>query len=564
MADYSSGVQVVFGDETVDTSFAEFLDTNHMRLPVCEPQETGGSGGKLVSAYLEDLADRQKSGRRIIKLVAPTPDAAPEPRNHKDALSNGLPDTAEFIKRHLVELAERAWKLGDSWVMFQHPAGDGEHETETLVAAGRPAWLPRLAGNIVSGVLDEWNPDPKMETMPATAFVEHQLGSRLDATTRMNVWDWILAELGPQAATLEWFTPGSGEPALPNPVFLKAGCILGRNDVQYVARGRAHGDLHPGNIMVPVGGDDSEETYTLIDLSRFSPKALLARDPVHLLLCLIADSFLAHMSDEARDELITGLIDRKCAGPLIPQGLAELVDKVGGATIAWGASRHLHTHWLNQWYLALQACALMFIPRKGYTDRDRWWFFRLAAHACWAYLDRMKAERPAQAPVLSPKPQPQPQPQNTHAVPPQAPPAKQKPVPATAPEVPAEDPVLPLLKEIYDTFDRRSRELAGQSSHTVKGDTVEFVKQRAIRHWSELRSKRPAAEATRGRVDEVVRQLLNVTNLAGDLQHGLQQMRHGAIPPARVKEPLQDLVRALDTLLIAAREASMAVSGQPS
>jgi hypothetical protein len=404
--------------------------------------------------------------------------------------------------------------------------------------------------------------------MPAARFVTDVLGRRLDADAPLG--DWVRDRLGPQASSHAWFSPGRDEPPLPNPVFLADGCDLGRYKVRFAARGRAHGDLHPGNIMVPVGAGDPETGFTLIDLSRFSEQALLARDPVHLLLCLIADAFLTHMSDAARDELITGLVGPGCAGPLIPQGLAELVETVREAMLGWGAGRHLETDWHHQWYLALHACALMFTARERFPDRDRWWFFRLAARACWAYLDEMKVSRPPQATGLRPRtlceatpvPAPGLAPATVNdASPSQAPAAERW---AEAAAAPATDQTPALLEEIWSTFERPSEQLAALSASQVKGEIVDVIKTRALSLRSELRRQWNTPAAARSSVDEVVVGLRTVADLATELRTSLERMWAGQLATRSVDQTVKDLAHAVDDLLTSVRDASRAVSSQAS
>ncbi|NEC90082.1 hypothetical protein [Streptomyces sp. SID12501] len=565
---------VVFGDETVDAALAEWLDTNHMELSVPEPLDTGGSGGKLVSAFVRYPDAERAGGWRIIKLVSPSREADPEPRNHKSALLSRVPANSEFIDRHLVGLAEKPWRLGDSWLMFQLPAGDGKEEMETLAGAGLPRRLPGLAGEIVKGVLGGWNPDdPAMSAIPAAKFVRDLLGRRLD--TDAPLYEWVRERLGPEAERLQWFRTADHNRPLPNPLSLTASCPLSECSVN-AAYGRAHGDLHPGNIMIPVRENAPAEDFTLIDLSRFHERALLARDPVHLLLCLAADTYLPHMSDFARAELLTGLIGSDCDGPLIPQGLADAAGAVSQAMVGWGASRHINRDWGRQRYLSLQACALMFTAREHYSDRDRWWFFCLAAEACGAYLDAMKIARPSHAPLLTPRPA------GTAAAVPAA--HSNEPVNAAAtaapshrttvphqpsttsetPETADGDPLLHLLDEIWYTFERPLEQLAPAGALEVKPEQMQSIRARALGFRTALGRLRPT-ETTRSGVDEILRLLRAVADKANDVRNFLRPLATLSmmLPQHPANQGLQGLVNALGDLLGEVRSTSFLLS-QPA
>ncbi|AWT46184.1 MULTISPECIES: hypothetical protein [Streptomyces] len=407
MAHPPSPVQAVFDDTVVDRELAALLDTNGYELEHPQRLETGGSGGKLVLGYLRKVrGEPRPGGMRIIKLVGPSPDAEAEPANHLRALDVRVPGTEDFTERHLVKLDLLSLKVGDSWLMFQYPAGDGQ-ETTTLARLGRTRRLPQLAAHVVERVLGGWNPNPTTggrDKVPTAAeFVTELLGRRADPDSPLRAWTRSL--LGPLTDSEKWFTLPGGDRPVPNPLLLGAASPLSAHRLPFTPRGHAHGDLHPGNIMVPVRERASAEDFWLIDLSRFSATALLARDPAHLLVCLIADCYLPHMGEEAREELLTALTAdaEACPGPLIPQGLAATVTEVRRAWISWGASAHLgiDPHWRQQWFLALQACALMVSARRRYTEADRWWFYRLAAEACGAFLGARQVRSPESAPVVS-------------------------------------------------------------------------------------------------------------------------------------------------------------------
>ncbi|MBN0044638.1 hypothetical protein JS756_11065 [Streptomyces actuosus] len=408
--------QKVFGDATLDLRLAEWLRVNGMELEGPRTLRTGGSGGKLVSAYLRMPASSPSTGGvRIIKLVGSSADAEAEPANHRAALDLRERGTEEFTARHLVGLDLHFLKLDGSWIMFQFPAGDGKEETTTLAELGRTPRLPELVASITHGVLFGWNPRPSTrgrdlgtsaggEDTPLSAarFVALILGARADGDGVLR--SWARTRLGPAVDTEPWFTfPGRGRP-LPNPLFLESGSPLGTCALRFAPRGHAHGDLHPGNIMTPVREAASADAYWLVDLSRFHKDALLARDPVHLLVCLIADSFLPHLSDEAREELLTALSGDTvvCTGPLIPQQLARTVERLRGVWIDWGARLGINPGWREQWFLALQAGALAVTARERYADAERWWFLRLAAAAGGAYLDAVGVRPPHRAPAPFP------------------------------------------------------------------------------------------------------------------------------------------------------------------
>src|SRR5262249_13130185 len=78
-------------------------------------------------------------------------------------------------------------------------------------------------------------------------------------------------------------------------------------------RGNAHGDLQPGNILVPSEarrGKAAEQfdEYYLIDLSSFDSNRFLAVDPAHLMLSL-ANERLSGLNLRQRDQLRELILD---------------------------------------------------------------------------------------------------------------------------------------------------------------------------------------------------------------------------------------------------------------
>lgn len=567
-------VPPVFGDEAVDRALADWLGTNHLELTQAELLDTGGSGGMLVSGYLRELDDRRTGGMRIIKLVAPSPDAEAEPRNHRAALLSRVRDNEDFIDRHLVGLAEKAWRLGDSWVMIQHLAGNGQ-ETATLASLGRVGHLPELTAQIVRGVLGGWNPeDPVIDDqLTAAAFVTELLGARLDDGSPLMTW--VREHVDARAHDRLWFSPAVDGPVLPSPLALSAGSPLSERGVRFAARGRGHGDLHPGNIMVPVGADAVPEEYWLIDLSRFSYRALLARDPVHLLLCLVADAYLPYLSEEARTEVLTALSgpEPRCAGPLVPQGLAELIRTVRTEFSEWGAGRGAPA-WRAQWFLSLQACALMFTARQRYPDRDRWWFYLLAAHACGAYLDSVGAPRPRSADVVeSPGPAPGRPVEDTVAVAAVrrtqtvvAGPADARPAPAPE-EAHGPDLVLAVLTAIWDAFEDPAEHVSEVTFSYLDPDVLQLAQHNAVRlnlHLGRAQMRSGTGAGGETDLDGVVTLLADVASAAAELRNILirPMLRVQMLGLATQPRPKQqeDLRQALMALLSEVRRVSVRLS----
>ncbi|MFD0027019.1 hypothetical protein ACWGDS_01680 [Streptomyces sp. NPDC055059] len=573
----------------------QWQQQNHRPLTAPAWLDTGGSGASLASVFVRDSDPGRTARRMIIKLCSPDGDSSMEPGRliaARRSLPNGDPS---FPRDHLVEQLYDPMPVDGAWLMFQGFAGNDESMV-TLSTILRQRRMPGVAAQITRSLLADWNPDEKSDgEMTAASFVSELLDRRLEPAEPLAVW--VRDKLGLDLGTA-WIRPGRANAApLPNPVHLTGSCPLSERTLDYPMRGRAHGDLHPGNIMVPNEPDADIGRYVLIDLSRFDEGALLARDPVHLLLCLVAD-FLPHMSDDARAELLDLLVGRDTPGLLIPQGLARTVDEVRRAPDGWLRQRTISGQWTGQWLLSMQACALMFTARVRYDARDRWWFFRLAAEAAGAYLGPADAYEPGQVkfvpgpreaeptaveavvvaaavklpqqvappaaksgtkpapdPVRIPAPAPTPL---WESVAP-APEAAGESLPDTAPETAAEelpDTLPALLIDLRNTFTDRLGELRAYEAGSVTARTLGLIREQADRGQADLKALLASrhdtlGEDARDRLDAVLGRLAHVTEAAN-------------APGLSYEQPLflrdlahRALVVALDTLLGSTREAAL-------
>ncbi|RVU28628.1 hypothetical protein EOT10_01745 [Streptomyces antnestii] len=520
-----------FGAQAAD-ALDKWQQINQRPLSALKWLDTGGSGALLASVFIRDSDPQHTNRRMIIKLCSPDGGASMEPGRLISARRSVPNGDDSFPRDHLVEQLYDPIEAGGSWLMFQGFAGN-DATMVTLSTILRQRRLPGVAAEITRSLLADWNPDERTHgEMTAAAFVAELLDRRLEPDEPLPVW--VRDELGLDLAT-PWIRTGRpGAAPVPNPVHVHDGCPLSEHTVAYPMRGRAHGDLHPGNVMVPRSPEANVDEYVLIDLSRFDEGALLARDPAHLLLCLVAD-FLPHLSEDARADVLDLLVGRDTPGLLIPQGLARTVDRVRAAPESWLRMRTVSSEWHGQWLLSLQACALMFTARARYDARDRWWFFRLAAEAGGEYLRSVDAYEPGESVfVAGPREAPPaletvvaaamataptawgrvpsqmtapPDPTPAHA------PASDEPV-ASGPRT--EGPLPALLVALRETFGGHLEAVRQQTTGTLTAEILAPVAWAAAQGRKDLAAlvgsvPSPVSQETRGLLDAVLGQLSRVT-----------------------------------------------------
>ncbi|MGW6456800.1 hypothetical protein ACWF94_12890 [Streptomyces sp. NPDC055078] len=430
----------VFGTE-VATALAEWQRNTGCELEFIEPLDGAGSGARLVYAYVEDPRPDHRARKLILKLCAPDEGARFEAGHHRRAWQSGpvpAPGGTDFPTRHLVAQEYDPLRVAGTWLMFQRIAfdRDGRELTALKDVPSRQA-RARVGAAVVRSILEDWNPDERRGPgITPELFVDEIIGAhRLRSDSALKGW---LRRNVPDAERA-WITlPGRGV-ELPNPLPLAEASPLAGRRLPYAARGRAHGDLHPGNIMVVTVPQLAPERYRLVDLSRFSPGALLARDPVHLMLCLLAD-YLPGLPGPARDQLLGLLTTTGLSGEpeppsdLVSRGLHELLDTMAEAPANWLYQRQVTREWQFQRLLALQACALMFVARESVGERERWWFLELAARACAAFLRVTEGLGAPRQNASAPPPDPAASPPDPAASPPD--PAASPPDPAASPPAP--------------------------------------------------------------------------------------------------------------------------------
>jgi hypothetical protein len=331
----------------------------------------GFTEAQVLGAYIQGY--RAHMNGVIIKITE-RGDPDKEIKAHRKAYG----DSPAFAKRHLAQLDEDLLLGNGGSIMFQSVAGGGFLETQEIDKA-LPGLLDPVdvCSRITSSLLTEWNTGSESQPESIGIVLSDLLADRLSRRGTIGAWaarhDGLLTEprMWLRHGGQPWVNPFAlvGE----NPLAAQLGEIL-------VTRGKVHGDLHPGNLLIPTREDDTP--YFLVDLARYSESGLLAWDPIYLTLTTIAKS-LSAVDPCTYDTLQRWVLDpdtppdRNWPAPLRAIGLG-----VHQASVTWARQKSIWPAWSAQRMLCVIAVALVLTGRSRLLNAQaRTWFFWLAVRA---------------------------------------------------------------------------------------------------------------------------------------------------------------------------------------
>ncbi|MFC9529054.1 hypothetical protein ACFT38_00650 [Streptomyces sp. NPDC056975] len=388
--EYEDGLRALFPDKAAADALVRWAQYGG-HGGVVEPlswRASGGASGALLAAVIVS----PEPGPLIAKVSAP-----------------GRPGEAQ-AHAHAQRTAPRrvtpqwdTWDVADDRVLtFQLPAGNSLRDVRTLAALGDQ--LPQALQYVTRWLLTEWN--TTLGAHPGTTPLTTLLGDELDAELRSGGSAAAYgARVDGLAEETAWIRVDGRD--LPNPLALAVGGYDLPDPALRVLRGRAHGDLHLENVMVPLRmNEPSVENFQLIDLATYAPDAPLSRDVAMLLVSALVPEVrrLAAGGGDAGAALLRCLVapETTLRNHIVPSAwqLADAVRQECAAAVGnWSDA------WHEQFLASLLATGLRFSTYVNMGDAARWWFFRLAAHAGGALL-ALHDDRPPLAgrPVFPPAP----------------------------------------------------------------------------------------------------------------------------------------------------------------
>ncbi|WBB53359.1 hypothetical protein [Verrucosispora sp. WMMD573] len=376
-------------------AFERWARVKRVSVDIVRYQQGGFSGTPIALVVWREPGQRDR--QRFLRFYE---GQTGEIERARDAYVDSPPT---FVRRHLP--AAQLESLGDSWVaVFDVAAGDllaCPPLTEVMTQSDFPTQLR----TIVQSVAHDWNQPPpasQQRTTTVGGYLSELLDGRPERRgtpgARLRAWAKRAGVPAEQARVqLGWWRS-----ELPNPLAFLAGTAPRSSEELSLLTGRTHGDLNIGNILVQTEPTLDGNGYQLIDLGGYHNDGPLARDPMHLLLSMVAHWLRTstRIEGDTGTELIRALLRAAPATDPRPEllGHAEVSAAVHEAGRAIAAIQGFGERWRLQTLLSLAGCALLFADRNlrmRDEDQARGWFFTLAATALEEYLWQTRASSAA-------------------------------------------------------------------------------------------------------------------------------------------------------------------------
>ncbi|MFE4967789.1 hypothetical protein [Streptomyces sp. NPDC056660] len=369
MVEDEAGLRNLFDDASASDALVEWArkgahgGTVRPVVPAWRPSGVSASGALLTAVFVAP-----SPGAVVVKVSAA--EQSDEGHVHARAHRTAPDQVAELLW---------TWPVGDGRMLtFQSPAGESLYEVDTMAGLGAGE-LPDACAFVTNWLLTKWNDGPVVRN-PATTDVTDLLRGELgELVSRGGSALAYGARITHLEADTPWIRLDGRD--LPNPLAMAAGHPELPDPDLYVARGRAHGDLHLHNILVPRWeGVLRYQDFRLIDLATFSDDALLSGDVAMLLLSALAPDVRAAAAGGG-DILLRYLVrPHQDLADGIPPATCRLARAVR-QTCTEAAKGGLYDVWAAQFLLSLVVTGLRFSTYENMGDAGRWWYFRLAAHA---------------------------------------------------------------------------------------------------------------------------------------------------------------------------------------
>jgi hypothetical protein len=375
-----------FEDATVASAIIESLLDNGLEIrDGIMPLRRGCTGARLAKAVLANVSGERSPRWCVIKYCPPVPaNHRRESRRHVAALNESPPN---FRERHLTEIAFPAVQCSrDALVIGQSKADGiplGTVELDQLADACKVVW---------EEILVQWagrSYDSEQSTLAELLACE--LGDSFKTGGWLRDWAHRHGLLAPTFLKL----PDESVP-LPNPWRLFAEDSPATLAKIHYLVGRAHGDLHGDNVLVPMhDGTVNPAGFRLIDLATYDPRAPLSRDLAALLVSLCwreigassprsRSTFLTYLERDHRDARLNDGM---------PGDVRKVIDALRESALKFAVRNGWDpAHWHRQMKVSLLAQAMLHSAYTSGTPDARRWCSRLASRLTQVLLGRVEPQ----------------------------------------------------------------------------------------------------------------------------------------------------------------------------
>jgi tetratricopeptide repeat protein/NTP-dependent ternary conflict system VMAP-like protein/NB-ARC domain-containing protein len=353
----------------------EWASQQRRTVRLTNPEWTAsGYTGAVIAAII--VGTPGEADRQVIVKVCPAGPSVDETGAHRAAQAHS---SADFFQHHLVGQAYEPYPVaGGGRLMFQDVAG----ASLQFVSLSRvpDEQLPAACKSVIDGIIRGWNPS-RVRSVQTTVgeYLSREFGRTLTPGVSSESLAAVLGLLGPGYRYLR--DEASREPIdVPNPLLMLSDeTLLARLPIDAVV-GLAHGDLHTENVLIPRAyGDYQIQEFRLVDLSMFAHDAPVTRDPVTLMLSVVAPTISELRVDE-QEALLSFVLEPWKAPARLSALISQTLEQIHRAGNEAVKSLSLGD-WRSQYLLSLIATALQFTTFTNVGDDGRWWFFRLAGRA---------------------------------------------------------------------------------------------------------------------------------------------------------------------------------------
>lgn len=347
--------------------------------------------GKTFSLRWRDWFNDGRSGEPVAKAVREHDAGGADQRVLKFFKAGGKPRVANIhqarseaphgFRERIAVVEEDPVHLGEWNAVFLLIAGGNLDSSEQLSNFFDKDEFPGYCHTIVGSVLQDWNENRVSRRKAQVGYVLEEIMGR----RRADVLSW-----GRRSGLLDDYRllalQGWRE-RLPNPFTLVTGAEQGMN-IEDLLTGKAHGDLHGRNVLIPTVSRVKAKSYVLIDCDRYSDRAPLTRDPMHLLVDLILDRF-DKFEDQQTDVAKLLVAPNASSGPRSLKHVQDLSIAIHTPPPSSQIEESWGTEWNRQCLLSLVGVGLLHLGRDLRTrepEKAKEWCLQLAALAASAYL----------------------------------------------------------------------------------------------------------------------------------------------------------------------------------